>query len=307
MSYTYTYSISSHFPGGAVNTDKFKDEINKSTILTALDTNAGEIVINPNGDDVDRIDVIFKAQLSAGDETTFDGDVGTGPAGGLIGSHDNTPGASRHEVDLVNVAVSADGVIPATPQASTPGYRMCDRDIKLNTCQAVASDSFEDLRMDISTNDRVNWDEVTLVGVYKDDGTNGIIQCTGQTDADVTGILSVWEYQAHDQTAQKNPIKYDIRGGSLLIASAISGYDHQAYVVAAPGVPVSYGGQIPFFDGYLGPLSGETLTSVNPAAVALDPSQNASASVIRIYIWYPAGAKVTHVLRLVTYRPSGKW
>ena len=90
---TYDFTISTDFPGGAVNTTKFRIEIQASAIETALET------INTTGDD---IDVVFKAALSAGDETILHGDT-TGPAGGLIAAHDNTPSSSsiaHTEIDL---------------------------------------------------------------------------------------------------------------------------------------------------------------------------------------------------------------
>lgn len=77
---TYTYSVASDMPGGAVNIGKLADEIQASSIVTALER------IDLAGD---VLDVIFKDALSAGDKTTFDGDT-TGPAGGLLAAHDNT-------------------------------------------------------------------------------------------------------------------------------------------------------------------------------------------------------------------------
>jgi len=86
MSYAYTYSIVNDFPDGAVNTEKLVTEIGASSIATSLD----RVDTNPAGDDEDRIDVVFVAELSSGDKTTLDGDT-TSPAGGLIAAHDNTP------------------------------------------------------------------------------------------------------------------------------------------------------------------------------------------------------------------------
>lgn len=85
---TYSYTISTDFPGGAANASKLQAEIELSGIATALDYVNGPI--NTNGD---TIDIVFAASLSAGDKTTLDGDA-TGPAGGLIAAHDNSPNAA---------------------------------------------------------------------------------------------------------------------------------------------------------------------------------------------------------------------
>lgn len=78
---TYTYSIADDFPDGAVNTAKLATEIAASAITIALAR-------------VDTVDddcnIVFRDALSAGDQTVLDGDT-TGPAGGLIAAHDNTP------------------------------------------------------------------------------------------------------------------------------------------------------------------------------------------------------------------------
>jgi hypothetical protein len=84
MAQTYTYSISSDFPNGTVNTSKLENEIRSSSITIALDR------IDTSGD---TIDIIFKDSLPASDKNIFDGDQ-TGPAAGLIASHDNSPNAT---------------------------------------------------------------------------------------------------------------------------------------------------------------------------------------------------------------------
>jgi hypothetical protein len=62
----YTYSVSGDFPNGKVATDRLTEEIQESTIITALD------YITVYGDDCD---IWFKDALSAGDQTTLDGIV----------------------------------------------------------------------------------------------------------------------------------------------------------------------------------------------------------------------------------------
>lgn len=61
---TYTYSISTDFPNHAVSSDRLTVEIRESAIVTALDC------INTIGD---ACQIVFKADLSSGDESILDG------------------------------------------------------------------------------------------------------------------------------------------------------------------------------------------------------------------------------------------
>ena len=74
---TYTYTISTDVPAGSVDADTLTEEIQNSTIATAL----SRIVIAG-----DTLYVTFKDALSTADKTTLDNDT-TAPAGGLIGAH----------------------------------------------------------------------------------------------------------------------------------------------------------------------------------------------------------------------------
>jgi len=80
---TYTYSISTDFPNGAVNTTKLENEICNSQITIALER------IDTVGD---TIDIIFKNSLPTADKTLLDGDTSS-PCGGLIAAHDNSASA----------------------------------------------------------------------------------------------------------------------------------------------------------------------------------------------------------------------
>jgi hypothetical protein len=87
---TYTYSISADFPSGNVNTTKLDKEIRASAITIAL--NRIDTVGNV-------LDIVFNDSLPAGDKTILDNDT-TGPAGGLIAVHDNTPSIAPSSVQL---------------------------------------------------------------------------------------------------------------------------------------------------------------------------------------------------------------
>lgn len=82
---TYEYSVITDFPGGQVNHAKLSNEIMSSSITKALS------YISQLGD---SLKIVFKDALSSEEKTTLDGDA-TGPAGGLIALHDNSPSAEE--------------------------------------------------------------------------------------------------------------------------------------------------------------------------------------------------------------------
>lgn len=110
----YTYSISSDFPNEAVATDRLTEEIQSSSIVTALD------YIATSGDDCD---IWFKDPLSAGDETTLDG---------IVAVHSGEPLPDIRTVAIVGQQ-SVDNAIPTAHSGPkgpdidefTPNF--CDR------------------------------------------------------------------------------------------------------------------------------------------------------------------------------------
>lgn len=203
---------------------------------------------------------------------------------------------------------TAKGVQLMQPQPQTPGYEMCNKDIRLTPGKTVQADSVQDLKVNISTKLEEDWSgsECALVGVFKSDGT----QVTDQADADANGVLTIWDYKAVDQKDGTTEIPFDIRGGLIRPDPAVPAaerWGHRVYVVAAPGVPAAAGGSVRLFDGYLGPYSGQDLQEVSPQARPLDPAVAAGSNVVRIYIYHPATGGTAfreHVLRLLTYRPK---
>lgn len=108
----YTYSIANDMPAGAVNTTKLAVEIQASGIVTALER------IDTSGD---VLKVIFKAALSAGDKTLLDNDA-TGPSGGLLAAHDNTPGEA--EASFVKLCPDCTNVVEIEEVSPSPlNYR----------------------------------------------------------------------------------------------------------------------------------------------------------------------------------------
>ena len=302
---TYTNSIANDFPGGDVNPEKWDAEIRGSDLETALK----HVVIDPLGNDADRIDTVFNAALSAGDKTKFDGDT-SGPAGGFIAIHNNTASDSvAHVIDdsFATIEDPTKNVQRVAIQPGRTGFYMNFRDFRLNTSIYAAADSFEDLRVNPSDNKRAAWGEITHVGCYKGDDTAGYTVCDDQTDADANATLSIWDYCANDQAGTPSPLDVDIKGGAFWVNSALPGtgeglWKHQLYVLIAPNLPTSVKGAVPFFDSYLLPHQGAWLGAENSLALSLDPSVSAEAARVRAWVYYPAGAKTSHVLALKLFR-----
>lgn len=213
-----------------------------------------------------------------------------------------------HPVVVSNQPLSReDGVLYAVPKPSSFGLVMCDRDIRLNTC-IMGPGSYEDLKLNTQTFREEDWGEVTPVGVFKDTGGPVLVPCVDQADADENGVLSAWDY--HAKMPNGAPIKYELRDGLLYVDPALPAdeeWDHRAYAVMAPTIPAAMGGSVAVFDAYLASNPDNLVSALSPQATVLDPSgpAGAAASTLRLYVVHPAGSKLTHVLRLVSYREPG--
>jgi len=308
---TITYSLSLDAPGGLINGDKLAAAISASAISVAL----GPIAVMP---DQDLFSVGFKDALSAADRATLDGDNGSGgtdgspsgvhPALGLIQSTDNTPNApTTQQVLVTNPPLTReDGVIYAVPKPSSFGLVMCDRDMRVRTCMVTTETSVEDLKVNTQTNMEESWNELVLVGVYKNSG-GSMVPCVDQADADLNGSLSVWDYVAQ---AGGQPILYELRDGLLYVDPTLptnEEWDHRAYAVIAPSIPGFMGGSVSVFDAYLAANPDNVVAALSPQATVLDPAGPAgpAGAVLRLYVFHPAGSKLSHVLRLVSYRAPG--
>lgn len=78
---TFTYNLSTDFPGGQINSTSLEIAIQASSIVTALNG------ISTSGN---TVQITFADVLSAGDKTTLDGNQ-SNPAGGLIASTPTAP------------------------------------------------------------------------------------------------------------------------------------------------------------------------------------------------------------------------
>ena len=166
--------------------------------------------------------------------------------------------------------------------------------------------SCEDLKLNLDNLKEEGWGELSLVGVYKDNGGT-MEECTDQSDADSFGILSVWDYTAFNPYTCDS-MRYEMRDGYLVVDPSLPAnerWDHRTYAIAAPLIPGTLGGQIRIFDGYLGPAPEGVIDAKSPQTVVMDPDKATGASTIRLHIFYPIGTKLSHVLRLVTYRKPG--
>lgn len=99
---SYTYSISTDFPGGAVNPAKLKDEITASNSGITIQVER----IDTSGD---TLTLVMKDALPAAQKTLLDGDT-TAPAGGLIASHDNSKTSDATPVSLTEKKTADDRI-----------------------------------------------------------------------------------------------------------------------------------------------------------------------------------------------------
>jgi len=295
----YAYDVGS-MSSGSANVSTLLSVVRESSVTIALDridVEGGEFIrdVVTGGE----LRIVFKAALSDDDALVLDA---------IVAEHDGSP--SPDDVPQVVVAnnplTREDGAVYSVPKPSSFGLIMCDRDIRLRTCLVAEADSVEDLKINTQTMIEEDWGEMSLVGVFKlVDGER--VACEGQADADENGTLTVWDYHARTGGA---PIVYELRDGLLYVDPTIPAdeeFAHRAYAVVAPAIPAALGGSIAVFDGYLGANPDNRIEALSPQATVLDPfgPAGAAASTLRLYVVHPAGAKYTHVLRLVSYRAPG--
>lgn len=187
-------------------------------------------------------------------------------------------------------------------QPARTGYYMCDRDVKISTGYCTEADALEDLKVNPANNKQIPWGEVSLVGCYKLSGEDYVL-VDDQADADANAVLTIIDMVCIDQTTQA-AIEYDFKGGCLWCDSNLQGdkWGHRLYCMMAPNIPSSMGGNVKFFDGYLATYEGQWQECINTLALTINPSQTVEAARIRFWLYYPAGAKQNHVLRIITYR-----
>jgi len=309
MPSTRTYSISLDMPGGVLNNPgRLQSELavpgnGITTKLVGVSTGGGDVLVT------------FDATLSGPEILALDGGTGapygTHPAGGLLAAHNDSP--SPPVPSLVEVSnqprVRDDGVIYAVPKPSSFGLVMCDRDMRIRTCLVDPTASVEDLKINTQTNLEESWGELSLVGVYKLVG-GAVVACVDQTDADANGVLTMWDYGARMGGAGGAPILYELRDGLLYVDPTLPANElwrHRAYAVVAPSIPAFMGGSVVVFDAYLAVNPDNLVAALSPQATVLDPAGpgGPGGAVLRLYIYHPAGSKLSHVLRLVSYRAPG--
>ncbi len=254
--------------------------------------------------------------------TDIDGAVFIGAyVAGVIGATlDTSDPNAPPPPEAVRVAVdgprSTDGIAYATPKASGLGYVLNDRDTLIRTATVNPAVAVEDLRVNPADQSQTPWGEALLVGVYKPANPaefNGAhVLVADQADADASATLSVVDYHAY---SGGQPVSYEISGGQLFVdlhrqglgGDAATREKHRIYAVMAPAIPTSMGGQVALFDGYLAPYEQDWLPAQSVDALRVEYNATVpAASVLRVWIYYPAGLGVrTHVLRFKLFRRLG--
>jgi len=209
-------------------------------------------------------------------------------------------------VDLVNSDLSiSQYYLQAVPNGT--GASAAGVTAKVNLAGGVTN-SHEDLKICPQTLLEKSWNELALYGIYKDDGAGNMIPCNDPTDAAANAILSVWDYAALHQITHEL-LTYEIRDGYMIVDPALDQqterWAHRAYVVGAADIPAAYGGTIRMFDSYMGTAPNGIIDATSPQTSVMNPDLGPGTSSIRLFIYYPKGSALKHVLRLVTYRPPG--
>lgn len=323
---TYSYAIE-NLLGGSVHPGQLKSEIESDpgiTLQVSVSANGsvsqGGVVSGPG-----TLDVTFADVLALAQQTILDGGLVLGvpndppTAESLLGQH-----SPQEKLQTVPVAEQnaplrrpEDGAIYAVPKPSLLNSVMNDRDFRVNTSTFDGPSSFEDLKVNPATNKEEPWGEMSLHGVFKDDGGGNMVACTDQADADANCILSAWDYSAKLPVDQ-SLVTYELRDGILYVDPGLFAnpaapteqerFGSRAYAVLVPDVPGDQGGSIAVFDGYLGSnTKSMTVEAMSPQASVLDPNGPAGAAgvVLRLFIFHPPGQKLSHVMRLVMYRQPG--
>lgn len=290
MTQSYFYPLTSFVTsGGVYDSTRLRDEINapQSGIGTQLHGLPTTTILSG----VPYSEITFKEGLEAGEKTALDAIVAAHSGESLFKDPLQTP----------------DGVILTQPQVQSYNWQLCDRDIKLITCTMDPAGAIEDLKVNLVTMREEPWDEAGLVGVFKDAGAGPLVPCVDQADADASGILTVMSYRALNQnTEPKAEITWEIRDGGLVVDQEIpetQRYAHRLYAVGAPSL-AAFGGAVRFFDGYMRAQPDGRIVSASPQAKQLTP-EIPGANYVNFYVYHPAGAKFSHLVRIVTYRELG--
>ena len=281
-----------HFPNGLAP-DGLRIEINASA---AVPIHCVTVEEKQNSETLERFaHITFQAELTDEQEAALDSVV--------IPAHDHT------HTWKVGPQLTDDGIPLVQQNVQTVGWQICDRNILLRTSTLDAGHAVEDWRVDLSTMREVPWDECTLVGCFKDTDPAAILPlepCGAGEESQA--ILSVFNYCALNQnTAPKAQVPYDMKDGGLIVDLDIppsERYQHRAYAIGAPGL-AGLGQHVRFFGGYLAAQPDGRIQALSPQAKRMPADIDPAAGCIRIFLFHPAGAVRSHVLRLVTYRALG--
>ena len=106
----YVYSIANDFPNHKVDPSRLAEEVRASSIVTALDV---VLVVG------DACTVVFKASLSANDETVLDG---------LVAVHSGEPiDPEPVPVEVANPTLTVNAMPPSGLKSNQNSQNRCDR------------------------------------------------------------------------------------------------------------------------------------------------------------------------------------
>lgn len=231
---TYQYTVSTLPVAGAVDLNRLTEEIQGSSIVTALDT---DLTLVSNG----MLSLTFKDVLSTADKTTLDGDAGAAaldpPTGGsILATHDGTPLEETETVEISNaIALShkltTDGRIRVASEKSDAesadlySHNWADKTTWCSNSVRVVDE--------VATNDGDN-KTYSVANEYiidnyhgKMTGEDNLLDSSGNSYRVTVKVDDVVKTEVDPHTEQHPPevgdFKVDYAAGKIIFQSALTG------------------------------------------------------------------------------------
>jgi hypothetical protein len=209
----YTYSIQNDFPNHVVATDRLTQEIQQSSIVTALD------YINTNAD---ACNIYFKAALSGTDQTTLNG---------IVAAHSGVPLAVSASASIGPVPVVVNGYVTTTSTGYTAIRATTYAEQTVNGQRSLQSLSANDAAAGTGARQvRITYYDQTLAGPFYE-----TVTLNGTTPVNTVGtnicfvdsmfVISVGTDLANDGNIY---LKAGTGGTGAVIGEIVAG-DNQTY------------------------------------------------------------------------------
>jgi hypothetical protein len=225
---TYSYTLSTDFPSGQINAEKLENEIYASAITRSLN----RIDVNTGGDSVD---IVFNDALTSGDKTVLDNDT-TGPAGGLIAVHDNSPTVVPEKVEITNVGTTSNDYlkVEVEPREGTGknfySPNMCDRttwyENSTHVSEYALTDSGDQITWNTNGNHDGPWIDLVHGKIFHENDLTAAepnYLCVVEVSTDGGTNWTIKTENTFDETDGDYSVNYT--AGTITFNSALGGSD----------------------------------------------------------------------------------